>query len=647
MSNIKNIRGFSTLCLCLSLGYLLTQCDKEEEVVEARIELEESIYRVGSSEGVLRIQVQSARADWEARLSQPTSWLNIEKSPSNDSLFVHYVAQSKSQSRSTLIELRSDTVTLSLTVVQNGFNLSFIKSTTLEATGGGKKIKVNASDTDWTASVPESVDWITLEKNPSADSLIISYEPQKEAGITRRTSVGIQLGEAKKQLSVSQSAFFLRFDPEEAQLSASAGQREVGVIATAEWSYIKPSDAGWITQIERKSDGRGVVISFAEHSGATSRRNAITFRAAGVTKMLSVIQDSVVITFPEDNQVVSALAGSAAIEVSSTGPDWTFTSPSNAPWVTQIEQAEGALQLSYEANDAATSRSVDIPVHAGEVTKVLTFTQDQVQIHTDKSKYDVLHQAAQLLIDVSSTGSSWDAFELNDVDWITDVQRNGDKLSITYMEYGGSDDRQATIRIQSSGVSKDIILNQKFNPDLGPLEVRIDPGTRFDFPAEGGRRLVHIQIIGEGHEDVDWTVSPSDDRPVLQWINHTYKTHKIGSELLSLHMPANKGRLRSERTMIRFSRELLYNGSFMRDVSITLSQEGYLEASRPDQMPEELYNFLGGDTRLTVFRPKVIIARKGPHASNVTKEEVRDMITGYHMRSRKSSTSSTRGVYRW
>ena len=636
----KRIRPFSTLLLCLSLGYLLLQCEKEEDRVDAQIELKESTYRVGSSAGILKVPVQSTRSDWSARVDDADNWLSVAKNESNDSLFINYVAQLKPHSRSVAIELTSDTVARLFIFIQSGFNLSVPESVTLEADGGEKRVGITASDIDWTASLPEAAEWITaIEKNETYDSMIIKYTEQEVPNITRRASLSVQLGNAEKELSINQRSFTFRFRPEELHLSASGGTQEVIITAAEDWSFTLPSNADWITLT--KQDAERLVINYTQHTGASPRRVEIPIIVKEITRNLVVLQDRVHITLPEvDTYSVSALAGSVTLDdISSTGPDWAATKP-NVGWITGVQKIGNPgsyqLQINYEANDAAIPREIAIPITAGEVTAPLLFVQKQVEIYTDQNTYVVDYQARDLSIQVSSTGSSWQASEDVDVDWITAIEKDDVVLVVTYEEHSGRDDRQATILIESSGVNKQIVIQQKFNRDAGALELRIEPGTNISFPPEGGKRDVQIEIMGSGALDVEWRFEDLPSFATNPIVDGEYKVFVFRkdqyTEIISIQMAANAGSTRNvDITMqLKDGATPLYNGQSTGRVRFGISQEGYSEEPRPAQMPEELYNHLGG-TRLLVLSPKIFIPRSGPHANNVTKGEVRSAITGYNI----------------
>ena len=532
--------------LLLILCFVLVQCETEEEdplsSVVPSIALEDSTYRIGSAEGILKFHVLSSRPDWEASTKSGTKgvWItSIKKNSSNDSLIVHYAEQKKSQSRSALIVLSSGSVRKEITCIQNGLSLQLsTRGLTVNPSKGQAKIGIKASDVNWVASTTKDPPWISsLEKNLSGDTLTINYEAQTEINILRSATINLNLSTLSKSISLTQQPFFIRVVPPALNLSPSAGTASAKVITSTAWTV--STDAGWITPI-RDLENNTIRINYTAHTSAGPREAIVSITSQGKSQKLSI-------------------------------------------------------------------------------------TQSQARIHTVAKTYHLTHKKDTVSIDVSTTGSEW-SFEDIEPGWVTNIEKEDSSLVVTHAANLSEERRSFTIRIKSGDVVKPLNFIQSADPSIGDLRLEIDPQTSsISLPREGGEQHIRIQILGEGSNNRSWNYSSISSR--LYSIIRT-------SHGLSIHAAPNASRsTRSFHIQLSFTGgRILVNGDLVSSLDLTLTQDSYSKSRRPTDMPEDLYNHLNGD-RILVLSPKIFIARRGSLSNQVTKEEVRKMISGYKINS--------------
>ena len=325
---------------------------------------------------------------------------------------------------------------------------------------------------------------------------------------------------------------------------------------------------------------------------------------------------------------VGSSKGILKISVLSSRPDWEASTEIKKAWITSIEknQSNDSLIVQYTERTKRSSRSVHIVLSSGSVRKKITCTQNGLRLLLSKRDLTVTPTKGQAKIGIKASDVNWIASTAEETPWISSLEKNlsSDTLIINYNAQAEKGIlRNATINLELSTLNKSFSLTQQ---SLVILEIDPDPGASISLPAEGGEQRMRIQILAPESENRNWNYTSN---PRLNSNTSLYSIIRY-PDGLSIHAAPNTGSPRSLSITLSFTGGTVpINGKPESSLSLNLTQASYSKDPRPPNMPQGLYTHLNGD-RILLLSPKILIARKGRHTNQETKERVRQLISGYN-----------------
>jgi len=244
-------------------------------------------------------------------------------------------------------------------------------SLSMPAAGGSGRITVTApNECTWTAST--DAEWIALSSSPGSGNGVVGFKLARNEGEARSGVIAVGNRHSTiSQAGVSASSCAATIAPASHTIPAAGGSGAVAVTAGNACRWTASSNASWITITSGAAgSGNGRVGYLALANIGGSRTGTLTI--AGQTFTLT--QSALLCTFSVSpgKQRVEAEAGSGTFSVS-TGGGCSWTTQSNAPWLTITSGAggtgDGTVSFSYAANTDDRDRKGTLTI-AGRTVEV-------------------------------------------------------------------------------------------------------------------------------------------------------------------------------------------------------------------------------------------------------------------------------------
>ena len=184
--------------------------------------------------------------------------------------------------RETKVTITAETAIAEVTVSQFGKDNITIDKTAYEATpaGGTDAVAVTAN-VDWTATVEEGADWVTVAPasgaagSASATVTVAANATSEE----RSAKITFVAGEAKAEYTVTQEGLSIALSQATVTAAGEGATATVSVTANAAWSASVAEDVDWVT-LDPATGEAGeveVTVTVAENPTEEARNATVTF----------------------------------------------------------------------------------------------------------------------------------------------------------------------------------------------------------------------------------------------------------------------------------------------------------------------------------------------------------------------------------
>ena len=257
---------------------------------------------------------------WNAQIANKDTWVTVKPASGQAGETAVKVTVKKNNSdaqRETSITFTGETATATVAVKQFGKDVVTIDKSAYEVTpaGGSDAVKVTAN-TEWTATVSEGADWVTVAPATGAagETTATVTVAANETSAARTAKVTFTAGDAKAEYTISQEAISVTLSKNSISDAGEGKTETVNVTANAAWTAA--SNAEWVT-IAPASGAAGVTevaVTVAENSSEAAREAKVTFTInANVTAELTVTQAFVAQAGKVTIQVTDITASKATV----------------------------------------------------------------------------------------------------------------------------------------------------------------------------------------------------------------------------------------------------------------------------------------------------------------------------------------------
>ncbi|MBI2214820.1 MAG: pre-peptidase C-terminal domain-containing protein [Acidobacteria bacterium] len=241
------------------------------------------------------------------------------------------------------------------------------------ASGGTGSLTVTAGNgCPWNATSNSS--WLTINSGSSGSGNgSVGYTVAANATTSQRTgTITVGTSTATITQAAGSSACTYTVTPTSQQVGAAAGSGGVTVTAQSGCSWNAASNVSWLT-ITSGASGSGngnVGYSHAENTGTSSRSGTMTIAGKTVTITQLGAQPNCTFAVPLTSKSFTWCGGDASTTVT-TQSDCSWTSKSNAPWITEVilsDKGTGSASFSVAANTSGSSRQGTVTIAGQTVT---------------------------------------------------------------------------------------------------------------------------------------------------------------------------------------------------------------------------------------------------------------------------------------
>jgi M6 family metalloprotease-like protein len=251
---------------------------------------------------------------------------------------------------------------------------------------------VTASKTSW--AVKSAQTWAKVSKKSDSSGFTVTATSDNNTGTSREAEISVSLAKADTVVVkfIQKAQGDLIVNPGVQTIAAAGGSAVFTVEklpeGVTEWTVTPDAAATWLTVTQDKTSTPPKFTATATVNTAATARSATIKVAAGTDEVtVKVNQDAgagdagLVVT--PDAKTIPAAAGSAAVFSVTKLPDgvttdWTATPDAAATWLT-VTQDKTATPPTFTgtatANAGTTSRTAEITVVAGTITKKVKVTQ--------------------------------------------------------------------------------------------------------------------------------------------------------------------------------------------------------------------------------------------------------------------------------
>ncbi|HEX3073859.1 MAG TPA: BACON domain-containing protein, partial [Ignavibacteriales bacterium] len=265
----------------------------------------------------------------------------------------------------------------------------------------------------------------------------------------------------------------------------------VDISSNVAWSASESSDWFSIT-----NNSGSITINYTENMTVFARTGSITVTGADVTKTINVSQ----VAGPERLDVnpltkeVPYQEGGASFTVTANKA-WTVSE--NLNWVVIPPESieNNKFVASINSNPSADSRTGNIVVKSGSLTKTISLTQlgAPPEIDAEPENSEVPYTAGTGFFTVTSNFSNWAAAD--EADWLT-VTKSGSQVNFSYQENKTVSARIGKVIVSGRSVSDTVLVTQQ----AGLSDLNVTPINR-DAAYTAGETSFDVTA------NVEWTVT--------------------------------------------------------------------------------------------------------------------------------------------
>lgn len=249
-------------------------------------------------------------------------------------------------------------------------------------------------------------------------------------------------------------------------------------------------------------------------------------------KLVSLGGSSNYLTVSPSSQNVTSTSGSTSFSISSN-VSWSATD--DAAWLS-VSPTSGdgnaTLSANYDANSSSSSRTANISIVGGGITRTVTVIQEgqttSNYLTVSPSSQDVTSTAGSTSFTVSSD-LSWSVSD--DSDWLSVSPNNGNgnaTLSANYDENTTTTSRTGTITISGGGITKTVTVNQE--GQTVPPFISVTPANQNVSNSAGSVNFtIESNISWTTRDDVKWLSKSIKDSSGNATLTATYEKNDLGT----------------------------------------------------------------------------------------------------------------------
>ena len=282
--------------ILVAAAVAFSSCDPQEKKVEPKVEVSESEITSESAGETYDITVTSNVA-WTAQIANKDTWVTVKPASGEAGETPVKITVKKNNSetpRETEITFTGETSTATIAVKQFSKDVVRLDKTAYEATvaGGTDAVQVTAN-TDWTATVSEGADWVTVAPatgaaGETAATVTVAANATAEA---RTAKVTFTAGDAKAEYTISQEAVSVTLSQNSITDAGEGTTATVNITSNVAWTAA--SSAEWVTVAPAAGEAgvAEVTVTVAENPSEEARTAQVTFTAnENVSVELTVTQ---------------------------------------------------------------------------------------------------------------------------------------------------------------------------------------------------------------------------------------------------------------------------------------------------------------------------------------------------------------------
>ena len=305
--------------MALAAAVAFSSCKPQAQKVAPKVEVSQNEITSESAGETYDITVTSNVA-WNAQIANKDTWVTVKPASGQAGETAVKVTVKKNNSdaqRETSITFTGETATATVAVKQFGKDVVTIDKNAYEVTpaGGSDAVKVTAN-TDWTATVSEGADWVTVAPATGAagETTATVTVAANETAAARTAKVTFTAGDAKAEYTISQEAVSVTLSKSSIADAGEGKTEAINVTANAAWTAA--SNAEWVS-IAPATGAAGVTevaVTVAENSTEAAREAKVTFTInENVTAELTVTQAFVAQAGKVTIQVTNITASKATV----------------------------------------------------------------------------------------------------------------------------------------------------------------------------------------------------------------------------------------------------------------------------------------------------------------------------------------------
>ncbi|MBL7825817.1 MAG: hypothetical protein JNJ57_04245, partial [Saprospiraceae bacterium] len=368
----------------------------------------------------------------------------------------------------------------------------------VSAVGGDQMVPISSDCYSW--SVSENVNWLSVTNSTGGYNGTATITYLSNLTTSPRSATLLLIGCCDTSIvNFTQAGATLNAAPTTINLTPLSGQTTFDVSSTTCMDWSVSTNAAWIESIQPASGAgnQSITVVYQANQTASSRSATVTITGCGMTRTVTLTQQGVTLIVSPGTLSVSEDAGQTSFDLFSGCFTWTVTS--SAPWLTVSPAAGGGnntIQVFYERNCSASSRSGTITITGCGLTRTVTVSQSGAELAVSQSQFTVLPQAGFVSVNVSGSCCAWTASSSQN--WVTISPGQGTMpgtVTISYEPNTGADARTATIVISGCGITRTITLTQQGDAILTASVSQLNLGA-----AAG-------QVAFQVFSNCTWTVS--------------------------------------------------------------------------------------------------------------------------------------------
>lgn len=312
--------GMKAVAFIAAAMFAFSACQQEEQKPEPKVEVSESEFTSEAGGNEFDVTVTSNVA-WIAEIENQDKWVTVEPSEGEageTKVTITVKRNNGDNPRDTKVTFKGETATAEVTVNQFGKdNISIDKKTYAVAPAGGTDAVKVTTNNNWTATVEEGADWVTVAPaaGEAGEATATVTVAKNEAAAARTAKVTFAAGEAKMEYTVSQEGVTVTLAQTSYAVEAAGGNTKVKVTANVDWTAAASADWVTVAPATGKSGETEVTVTVNENTVEEARTATVTFTANENVKVEFAVSQDAKKPIVLKNQYAFTAAGGEIIPV--------------------------------------------------------------------------------------------------------------------------------------------------------------------------------------------------------------------------------------------------------------------------------------------------------------------------------------------